>query len=346
MKRCIVFLIICFHSMCSSKPFTIAFFIQHLSFRGTEIATYDYAHYNETMLNNRSVIINWDVYTHNAVRDRFSQRFDNRLYDCSSWEQVDEVIIKESVDLLYIIKPCTVHPRYADGRVTHVCKTALHLVFPWPTTIKGDVYAHISDWMAHVHKGYSDAVVPHMVYLTDEKSDLRDELSIPQDALVFGRHGGEDTFDVPFAAEVVTRFAKAHPHIYFLFLNTPEFCSLPNVIYLPKTTDLVYKTKFINSCDAMVHARWLGETFGLACAEFSILNKPVITWTGSPQKAHIQILGPKGIYYTTADDLYRILETFQKQPNKNWDMHSGWYQPEPVMNAFDTVFIKPFKQEE
>ena len=35
----------------------IAFLSNHLSLRGTEIAMYDYAHYNETILHNTSIII-------------------------------------------------------------------------------------------------------------------------------------------------------------------------------------------------------------------------------------------------------------------------------------------------
>ena len=35
----------------------IAFYSPHLSERGTEIAMYDFAHYNEKILNNKSIII-------------------------------------------------------------------------------------------------------------------------------------------------------------------------------------------------------------------------------------------------------------------------------------------------
>lgn len=34
---------------------------------------------------------------------------------------------------------------------------------------------------------------------------------------------------------------------------------------------------FIRTCDAMLHARMSGETFGLAIAEFSAHNRPVLT---------------------------------------------------------------------
>ena len=35
----------------------IGFFIRHFTERGTEVAIYDYAHYNEKILNNKSFIM-------------------------------------------------------------------------------------------------------------------------------------------------------------------------------------------------------------------------------------------------------------------------------------------------
>ena len=33
--------------------------------------------------------------------------------------------------------------------------------------------------------------------------DMREELEIPKDAIVYGRHGGLDTFDMPWAYQVI-----------------------------------------------------------------------------------------------------------------------------------------------
>ena len=49
--------------------------------------------------------------------------------------------------------------------------------------------------------------------------------------------------------------------------------------------------KFVNASDCMIHARARGETFGLAIAEFSIRNKPIIAYSNPPEKAHLDILG-------------------------------------------------------
>jgi hypothetical protein len=41
-------------------------------------------------------------------------------------------------------------------------------------------------------------VVPHIVSLPELSEDLRAELGIPEDAVVFGRHGGVGTFSLDF----------------------------------------------------------------------------------------------------------------------------------------------------
>lgn len=161
------------------------------------------------------------------------------------------------------------------------------------------------------------------------------ELNIPHGAVVFGRHGGSGTFSIPYAREAVQEVARKHKDWYFLFLNTNKFCDLPNVIFLPATADMAYKTKFINTCDAMIHARAEGETFGLACGEFSIKNKPVITCSNMGDRCHIEILDNKGLYYRSKSELLKILKSIghniDKVRSSEWDCYSKMYNPHVVM---------------
>jgi hypothetical protein len=92
----------------------------------------------------------------------------------------------------------------------------------------------------------------------------------------------------------------------------------------------------------MIHARGIGESFGLACGEFSIKGKPVITYSISPQRSHIEILGSKGIFYKGKRELAEILLNFNQkiQYEKDWDAYSKNYSPEIIMNQFNNVFIR------
>lgn len=318
------------------KKVKIAFVINELSFRGIEVSTFDYADCNETILNNESIIINFDTQTDNAVRQKFFNRFGKKFFDCASLDELDFILAQEAVDILYYQKP-----GHNDGVLSKVCKNAVHAVFPQKIEPHGDVYAYISEWFTQLFPELNLPFVPYMVRVHPTQQNLREELKIPREALVFGRHGGATTFNVPSAQEAVIEVAKKRSDIFFLFLNTDEFCSLPNVIFLPKTTDFEYKAKFINSCDAMLHARWRGETFGLACAEFSVKNKPIITWREPRERAHIEILGEHAYYFSTKQELVDILLNFKKEPHKEWDVYSKPYNPQAVMQQFDTIFIQP-----
>ncbi|HJZ23633.1 MAG TPA: hypothetical protein VJ201_04205 [Candidatus Babeliales bacterium] len=319
----------------SQIPIKIAFVIYELSFRGMELATYDYAHYNETLLGNKSYIINFDAHTDNQVRTKFKSRFGDRLFDCESIEEMHYVLQEHKIDILYALK------HSYDNIISTTCPTAVHTVFPTRLKPHGDMFACISPWLCSLFPQYKPAYVPHIVQVGETKEDMRHELNIPNNAIVFGRYGGDSSFNIPCAIQAVKEVAKQQPDIYFIFLNTKEFCDLPNVKFLPKTTDLEYKTKFINSCDALLHARWRGETFGLTCAEFSMKNKPVISWKHSPEKAHIDFLGKTGIYYGNKEELVTILLNFKKGPDKNWDVYSKQFTPERVMKQFEAIFIKP-----
>jgi hypothetical protein len=108
---------------------------------------------------------------------------------------------------------------------------------------------------------------------------------------------------------------------------------------LPATSDPVERSRFINTCDAMLHARRVGETFGLACAEFSAHNKPVITWAGAKCQAHIDMLQGTAITYRNGRELTDTLLEFRPDAAVQWDVVTDAFSPERVMRKFDKVFL-------
>ena len=100
------------------------------------------------------------------------------------------------------------------------------------------------------------------------------------------------------------------------------------------------KVTFINTCNVMIHARERGETFGLAIAEFSTKNKPVITCYNAPERNHIETLGERGIYYKDYESLYTILINI-----KHSDLEGDWncyreFTPEAVIYKFNDIFLQ------
>lgn len=334
----------------SKKKVKIGFFFRHLGLRGTEVSSYNYADFNESLLDNESFIFfqpdrvlpgqkeDFPV----EVSEKFKKRFQDRFFQCSNFEEVEELIKEKNIDILYNQKA-----GFKDTQVSNVCKNAVHMVF-MHYDVHGDVYATLSKWLSDQRPSLHLPYVPYLVLLEETTETLRDKLGIPKDAVVFGRHGGYDTFDINFAQKTVSDIAKEYPKVYFVFLNTIPFCELPNVIFLPGSTDLEYKTKFINTCDAMIHARKQGETFGLSCAEFSIKNKPIITYADVPERAHLEILADKAMLYRNDEELNKtlkdVIENIEEVRSSNWDAYSERYNPNAIMKQFDQVFIQPLIQ--
>lgn len=308
----------------------IAFHENELCLRGTSVALYDYAYYNKLLLGNESIIISKrnHPYTDPLAVEKFSKEFNVYFYD--NIDEMKKIVDDNKCDAFYVIKSGE-----NDGVLSNV-KNLIHVVFG-NVDIHGDVYAFVSKWLSDFFPQYNLPYVPHIVSVHETEDNLRNDLNIPKDSIVFGRSGGCDTFDIQFVKDAIQELLNERVDVYFLFLNTQRFISHDRVIYLNSIVDLEQKTKFINTCDAMIHARRQGETFGLAIAEFSMKNKPIITWNGSHEGCHYQILGDKGLYYNTKEDFKNIILNFKKQDG-DFNMYKE-FTPDKVMEKFKQVFL-------
>lgn len=314
---------------------TIAFNVPHLGLGGVEVAIHDYAYWNRELLGNRSIILTprkSPGHTDEGA-SRYAGKFE--IFPYKDLEDRDHILAREQADFFYLIKPGV-----NDGPLPGACKTGVHAVFMHKDP-HGDVYAYISEWLARAMSAGELPFVPHIVDLPDSPLNMREKLGIPADARVFGRHGSINTFDIPFVHEIVAEYVDFDPQAYFLFLNTAQFCAPhPRIIHLPGSSNVLYKVAFINTCDAMLHARKMGETFGLAVAEFSYLGKPVITWSGSYEKCHLELLGETGLYYYTPDDLIKLLKTFAPGRPSAQEIYRQQFSPQKVMAKFKEVFLQ------
>jgi hypothetical protein len=183
-------------------------------------------------------------------------------------------------------------------------------------------------------------VVPHIVTLPDIDEDLREQLSVPQEAVVFGRHGGVGTFSVEFVRRAICAAVDQREDVWFLLVNVDRFCEHPRVVHLPLLVDRAEVRTFVNTCDYMIHAHALGETFGLAVAEFAYVGAPVLTFLGSPRLGQLDLLNDALLLaYTDYDD---VLTDFLNLPRRTRPAETDVpqkYSPERVMSRFDEVFL-------
>ena len=307
-----------------------------MSLRGSENALWDYANFNETILGNRSLICH-PAELENAENRTFAKwkaRFPLVPYRTKA--ELSSKLKERGVDILYQIKPGPY-----DGFVVPRIKNCIHSMF-LSDEFHGDSFAYVSRWCSKVMTGREESFVPHFVPQLESEAGLREKLGISTKSRVFGRHGGWDTFNIPFVREAVVRHARQNPEDHFVFLNTEpirEGENLTNIHYLSATVDPVEKAKFLATCDAMLHGRWHGETFGLAVGEFAVLGKPVLTFSESRERAHLEILGNQSLRYRHAGELMKILKDFRPHRTQGTE-YEIFGDPKVVMKLFQKKFLE------
>jgi hypothetical protein len=316
----------------------ILFINNQVDNRGTGNALYDYAHYNEEILGNESAVMTLDNAPPNGLMlDRLNKRF-GKVYN--PYDAISDREFIESIDYIYHIKS----GENDGGMQVAGIPLGIHAVFH-PTQPHGDRYATISRWMG---EKFGVPFVPHIVNKRfslswGEFTEYRALCGIPPTAIVFGRHGGPDTFDIPWVWSAMVEAAREDPNIYFLFMGTnpPEKPVNDHFVFLPESSDAYEKYMFINACDAMIHARMRGETYGISVGEFAVQGKPVFTYGDSPEQAHIQMLDNMAVIYSNGADLIGKLCNFSLCGNTIKENKSEYLQhtPENVMQIFKEVFL-------
>lgn len=260
----------------------ICFHVNRANERGTAIAIFDYANYAEKLLGYEShVIFPSKLEEEDTITlSKFKNRFNVSFYDGNVGNpNLPKHAINQSCNLVYLLKSGEKDsPAAFPDAFSPDMPTAVHAVFKWAP--HGTAYAAISPTVHPTHD--NNFVVPHMVIKPDviaSNTTLRSELGIPASALTVCRHGGYSSFSLEIAHDAIKILVGSFDEnqLQFIFLNTESFITNHKVHFLKKTVDILKKEEFFSACDLMLHARKDGETFGLAVAEFSIRQKPVIT---------------------------------------------------------------------
>ena len=180
--------------------------------------------------------------------------------------------------------------------------------------------------------------VPHIVQLPNTTDNYRAAFNIRADQKVIGRIGGYFTFDIQFVKNYIKSLVNSTDEYVFLFAGTEPFMHHPNVRFINEFHNPLKKAKFINTCDAMLHARDRGESFGLSIAEFLSLNKPVLAWNGGHDLNHLDMLKGSGLLYNDASHLNYLLHNLPDF-KEDWTKRVEQFKPVPVMNKFKEVFL-------
>jgi len=300
----------------------VGFHLYHFGIRGTEIAVFDYATIARENLgcdviifcNKKKEIKNQDIYL------RFKNNFPIYLY--KDINDLDNKISIENVDVFYVLKSGK-----EDKIQSNFTRTIVQAVFPfYYRDFHGSDYITISKWLSEKFAGGRVLDLPHLVKKPSSNKNLRSELKIPKNAIVFGSYGGSTSFDIDFVKKVILEIVNENKLVFFIFMNYPKFANHDAIIFLDGNTNIEYKEKFVNSSDFMLHARKRGETFGLSCAEFEVALKPVLTYSLCYERAHIDYMKDNCHTYSNPFDLKRIIQKIIQNPNDYRILKSNYYK--------------------
>ena len=309
---------------------SIAFVAAQLGIRGTEVCIYDYMKGCRDILN-MQVYLFYPEGCDMTSYEKFKAEFWPCITSFNSLQHLEQIVKELNIENVYWIKA-----GFNDGKLIPGVRNMIHSVFNISDP-HGDRYAYVSRWLSEQNGGAP--YVPHIVHLPEVEGNYREMLNIPPDATVFGRLGGADQFDIPYLPQAIAKALNMAPYIYFLLMNTKYLgFEHPRVIYLEGTTDLEVKRAFMNSIDAFVLGRTDGESFGLAVCEALFCNKPVITNLECRDRHHIQVLGSKGFYYTSENELATILALFEAPAHQYFKLVEE-FSEQAVMEKFKKVFL-------
>jgi hypothetical protein len=328
-----------------------------LSITGTTKSLIDYAYYNQKILKNKSFLA-FNKLMQESRKDSIGyEKLEKSLHELVDFldKNFKVIFYNNTQELLNFIKEENIEYVYQqksgenDGFILPNVKNCIHAVFPQGCEQKhGDRYAFISEWLSKHCTNYEIDYVPYIIKnppsnLEELGKRFRLKYNIPETAKVFGRIGSYNEFSIKpnqslgFVGEAILEYLNKDENSYFIFCNTEENIMHPRAFYIHSIVDNVEKFSFIAACDAMIHARARGETFGLAISEFSCANKPVLTYKNSPEKAHIEILGDLGYYYSNKEELLNLFANplEKKEYKKAYEK----FNPEAVMERFNNVFL-------
>ena len=319
-----------------------------LNFRGVTNSILDYAVFNQTILGNESAIVynpKFKLYPDFETGSRlpvvfYLKRF-FQVHEYTTEEELNR--IAEKYDLVYTQCAGNKAPPYITST-----KSAIHAVFQYNEPY-GDKYAYISKWLSNHMSGGSIPYVPLIVDMPrhEEKereirNQMRKSLGISAKDFMIGRLGGYLTFDIEYVHETIKKIVNnpKNKRIKFVLANTEEFHKHPNIIHVNPFFGKPAKAGFILACDAMIHARKLGESFGLSICEGLFYNKPVLASETGYDLNHLELLKNTELLYNEETLEKKILNLPSVvEQNYYYDTIVEPFSGANVMPTFTNIFL-------
>ena len=147
----------------------IAFYIDEMNFRGVANSTYQYAHYNELILKNKSIIFynKKNLSNKTEVISKFKKRF--KVIPVNHFKEIDSYDKKLNLNYVYTQKGGE-----KNHWVSYKIKTLVHCVYPQSLKeIHGNKYVYISEWLSRNFSNNKISFLPHIIQINNSKKNLK-----------------------------------------------------------------------------------------------------------------------------------------------------------------------------
>ena len=318
----------------------IGFYLKEVNLRGISNSVYLFAINNQKILKNKSFIFYNKNSSDNEIEamEKFKKKF--KFFGVKNNDELNKFVKKLKIDYCYFQRE-----GFKDYLLPNT-KNIIHAIFPENSKYHGYKYAFVSKWLSKNCSNNKYSYVPLPIRLPKSNQDLRNKLKIPKNAKVFGYHGGATSFDLKFVKDAIKKIVNENKNIYFLFMNINQFIFHKKVIFIKGSFDELKKVKFINSCDAMLHARSLGESFGISCAEFAIKSKIIFTYGFCKHRAHFEVCKDYITPYFSFKDLMYKLQNFKKEKKIRSNILQKKLSEKNAIKLFKKVFLNKKRKNE
>lgn len=316
----------------------LLFHANQISMRGTDFCTYYQAKYCRDVwkFNVKFAYDKTSQWNRPIAHEWWTKEFgEENIFGYDRFEQVDDYIVGNKIENIICTKGGE-----KDNKLPTKCKVCTYAVFQ-NYEPHGDVYAYISKWLSDVMTEGKSPYVEYPVWMPEPNKNLREELGVPQDAFCFFRMGGESEFDLQWVHQIIWNIVNTNPHFYFVFMNTNKFCpDHKQIIHLPASTDTQYQANLINSCDAGLNARSLGESFGLFNALCLYMDKPIFCWSDGKDKNHVRMIDDSMYLYDNPQDFVNKLNRFVSGA---FVEQKGYFKSKVAANSLENIMETQFK---
>lgn len=198
-------------------------------------------------------------------------------------------------------------------------------------------------------------IIPNLVSVPEKsKSNLREQLGIPEDDFVYGFHQRNDpNIFSPASLYAYSMISNQNNHFILLggsdnHRQVAKQLNLKNVHFIDFSSDQNLIHNFLGAIDVYAHSRVDGEVCSVAMIEAMYHGKPIVTHPGTVSMGHAeQIEGCGYMAYTVEDyanklksieeskDLY--LEMSQNTQNKYFEKYSYTKVKQQIIDLYSEV---------